>query len=262
MTQPSDINDLLSQDWDHIVVNISGGKDSTALINWALWNFPKEKIQLVHAHIDIDWTITDAIVKSHAAHFDLPLTIVQAVKADGKDSGFIRQLTSPRVNRKTGVVGQYAFPDMANRWCTSMLKTGPISNHIRTLKGRILSLLGERREESRQRAKLEAIRPNVNLSKAGREVYNVSPILDMVESEIWDSVKKCGAEIHPCYSWGVSRASCAICIFSSDKDIKIAQAHEPELVQRYIDAEASIEHSFRYNKKTDTHTSIADILAD
>jgi 3'-phosphoadenosine 5'-phosphosulfate sulfotransferase (PAPS reductase)/FAD synthetase len=259
------MSQILNQDWDHVIVNISGGKDSTALINWALWNFPKEKIHLVHARIDIDWSVTEEIVNEQAAHYGLPVTIVQAVKADGQPSGFIRQLTSARVNRKTGKVGEYQFPDMGNRWCTSMLKTAPIAKFVRKLSGRILNCLGERREESTQRSKLEEVRPDVKLSKKGREVVTVSPILDMLEQDVWDSIEKSGAPVHPCYSWGVPRASCAICIFSSEKDIKIAAEREPELVQKYMDAEASIEHSFRYKAATKTRPeqriSVADILA-
>ncbi len=255
------IAELLSSHVDHVKVNISGGKDSTALLVWQAFHCSHiASRSAVHAHIDIDWAVTDTMVRKHAAMFELPLEVVQAVKADGKPSGFLRQLTSPRINRKTGETGEYKFPDMGNRWCTSMLKTGPCAKTITPLKGVVLNLMGERREESAKRAQLEPVRLNKKLSNKSRTVWDVSPILDMTEAEVWRVITDSGAPVHPCYSWGVSRASCAICVFSSKADIKIAAEREPELVRRYIEAEASIDHSFHYNKTTDTKTSIADIL--
>jgi len=298
----SNIADIIRAEWDYVIVNISGGKDSTALIEWARFNFPNATILLVHAEIDIDWAATLPTVHAQAEYYDLPLTVVRAIKADGKPSGFIRQLLSPRQvkvkhpperedfeddaehrkamdaflkketpeNRIARSVGEthytaeYSFPDMGNRWCTSMLKTGPIQKFIRTLKGNILNLIGERAEESAQRAKLEMIRPDAKLSKNGRNVVTVSPILNMLEDAVWDIVHKSGAPIHPCYSWGVSRASCAICIFSNNKDIRVAWDHEPEMVLNYIDSEAKIAHSFKYKPATKSRgavrVSVLDLL--
>jgi len=258
--------EISSQKWDHVVVSVSGGKDSGALLAWAVENFPKEKLIAVHAIIDIDWHETMDIVKAHADHFGVELVCVQAVDKNGEKKGFIDQLLSPRVNRKTGVVGEYQFPGPAQRWCTSILKTGPIDKYCRALKGNILVLIGERREESSNRAKLSAVRPDSKNSKAGRSIVKYSPILDLLEKDVWKLTAELSIPKHPCYDLGISRASCAICIFSSKKEIAIAAIHAPDIVQKYMDAEAKIQHSFRYKKATkktpEQKLSIKDILAE
>lgn len=249
---------------DRVVVSVSGGKDSAALMQWAVDNFPKDKLVCVHAKIDIDWKETVPVVEAQCAHFDLPLTIVEAVDKNGGALGFLSILTGIRRDRKTGEAKENQFPDMGNRWCTSRLKVGPIDKFVRSLKGNVLVLIGERREESSQRAKLQAWRPDENNSKSGRTVVKFSPLLDLTEKQVWDIIEANNIPKHPCYSWGVSRASCAICIFSSNKEIALAAKHAPEIVAKYIEAEAKIRHTFRYKPATKTRAeeklTIAEIL--
>ncbi len=237
---------------DHVVVSVSGGKDSAALMQYAVDNFPKSKLVCVHAKIDIDWKETIPVVEAQCRHFDLPLVIVEAVDKNGDPVGFLSKLTGKRRDMKTGELKEYQFPSMGQRWCTSTLKVGPIDKFVRTLQGKVLVLIGERREESSQRSKLEAWRPDENNSKAGREVVKFSPILDLTEKQVWEIIKANGIPEHPCYGWGVSRASCAICIFSSNKEIALAAKHAPEIVAKYIEAEKQIQHTFRYKPATKT----------
>ncbi len=252
-------------DPEHVVISISGGKDSAALMQWAVNTFPKEKLVCVHAVIDIDWSQTVQVVKDQCSHFDLPVKFVEAVDKTGAPQGFLSILNSPRIDRKTGEAKENQFPDMGNRWCTSRLKIAPIDKFVRTLKGRVLILIGERREESSQRAKLEAWRPDEQNSKSGREVVKYSPILDLTEAEVWKVIDDNKIPKHPCYSWGVSRASCAICIFSSNKEIALAAKHAPEIVAKYIEAEKKIKHTFRYKpatkKREEQKLTIESILA-
>ncbi len=251
------------KNWDHVIISTSGGKDSSVLIKWAVDNFPKEKLTCVHAKIDIDWDETLPTVEAQCRYFDLPLVVVEAVDKDGKKKGFISQLLSPRKNRKTGEIGQYKFPDMNNaRWCTSVLKIGPIDKYCRKLRGNVLVLIGERREESSQRAKLKAVRPDEKNSSArkGRFITKYSPILDYSESDVWEIIKAHDIPVHPCYSWGVSRASCAICIFSSNREIKIAAERAPHIVGKYTAAEKKISHTFRYKPATKKRPAIKETV--
>jgi 3'-phosphoadenosine 5'-phosphosulfate sulfotransferase (PAPS reductase)/FAD synthetase len=249
---------------DHVLVSISGGKDSAVLMKCAVDNFPREKIVCVHAKIDIDWDETLGVVREQCVHFGLPLEVVSAVDKNGDEQGFLSILTGPRVDRKTKHNKENEFPSMSARWCTSRLKTGPLDKFSRQFKGRVLVLIGERREESTQRAKLEAWRPDEKNSVEGREVVKFSPLLDLKESEVWAIIEADNIPRHPCYSWGVSRASCAICIFSSNKEILLANKHAPQIVKRYMEAEAKIKHTFRYKPATKTRAAqsltIANIL--
>jgi len=256
---------------DHIIVSISGGKDSTLLMIQAerlKKELPNTTFHYVHAVIDIDWKETKEVVKAQCAFFNVEPIFVIAVDKNGKEKGFLDQLTSERIDRKTGEKKEYMVPDMANRWCTSILKTGPIDKFARSLKGNVLVMIGERAEESIKRANLESWRPDPkNTRKDGsRTVVKWSPILKVLETEVWEAIEKSGAPVHPCYSWGVSRASCAICIFSSNKEIAIAAERAPEIVKAYMEAEAKISTSFKYKKATKTkpeqRISIADILEE
>jgi 3'-phosphoadenosine 5'-phosphosulfate sulfotransferase (PAPS reductase)/FAD synthetase len=261
------VAEVLSQNWDSVVVNISGGKDSSALMVWALNAFPKEKLHFIHAEIDIDWKETLPVVRAQCAHFGVKAIVVCGTFADGSKKGFLSKLVAPRKDRKTGQLKQNRFPDMNNRWCTSELKQSPIHKWIRqNLKGRILNLMGERGEESRQRSNLNEVRRDEKLSCAGREVWNVSPIHKMTEAEVWEVIRENNIPVHPCYSWGVKRASCAICIFSSNADIKVAAKHAPEIVAKYLEAEKKITHTFRLRaatkKREEEKQTIASILKE
>jgi 3'-phosphoadenosine 5'-phosphosulfate sulfotransferase (PAPS reductase)/FAD synthetase len=258
---------------DLYLISISGGKDSTALIDFAIKHFPHNKIQFVHAKIDIDWRETIPTVKAQVEHarklakHDFPLHIVEATFADGTPKGFLSKLLAPRIDRITGEAKQNQFPDMQNRWCTSELKLAPIRKLTRELLpngGSVLNVTGERHAESKQRSKLPYIEANESWSTKAIHVTNFRPILHLSESEVFAISTNNGYQIHPCYSWGVSRASCAICIFSSDEEIKLALKHAPHIVEDYIQAESMINHSFRYKPATKTRpeqkTRIIDIL--
>lgn len=266
------------QDADHIIVSISGGKDSTVLMIQAQElqkKMPNTTFHYVHAVIDIDWSVTKSVVEAQCAHFGVEPIFVQAVNKDKKKIGFLDILTRKRIDRKTGEEKEYMVPDMGNRWCTSSLKTGPIDKYARALRGNVLIMIGERWEEGETadgkknasgRSELEFWRPDhkLDLKNGERKVVKCSPILPMREPEVWAAIEASGAPVHPCYSWGVKRASCAICIFSSDKEIRIAAEKDPEIVKAYIEAEGKISTSFRYKKATKTkpeqRISIADIL--
>lgn len=253
---------LLKAKWDHVIVNTSGGKDSSVLTHWAKNHFPVELLTMVHAIIDIDWEVTVPIVEAQAKFFNLPLVKVQSVDSEGNPRGFIDKLLSPRRNRITGELGEQMFPSNNSRWCTSDLKVAPISKYIRTLKGNILSLTGERRQESSNRAKLDYVRFKEDQSVNGRTVVQASPLLDVLEDEIWETIHKNNIPFHPCYSWGCSRASCAICIFSKDIEIKIAEERAPVIVEKYLDAESKISHTFRYKAATKTRPAITETVRE
>lgn len=262
MTRFKKHSEIANVSWDKVIVSISGGKDSGILLAWAVANFPKDKLVAVHAVIDIDWAETMDVVKDQCEHFGVELVTVQAIDKHGNTKGFLDQLTSKRVNRKTGEVGQYKFPDSGNRWCTSILKTGPIDKYARSLRGNILVLIGERREESSNRAKLLPVRPDSKNSIKGRTVVKHSPILDMTEKQVWRITKAEKIPVHPCYGLGVKRASCAICIFSSKEEIAVAAKHAPGIVKKYIDAENQITHTFRYKAATKKRAAISQTVAE
>jgi DNA sulfur modification protein DndC len=248
---------IFNQDADHVIVSISGGKDSSMLMQYALDNYPLEKLYFVHAVIDIDWDETKQVVIDQCIHFGVAdkLHFVQAIDKNKKLIGFVDILSRKKIERKTGNEVDNMFPSMDCRWCTSSLKTGPINKFARTLSGKVVILIGERHEESDKRAELEAIRFIESESIKTRQVYQLSPILPCSEREVWSCIKENKIPVHPCYDLGVSRASCAICIFSKDAEIAIAGNHAPHIVARLVKAERKLSTTFRYTKPTKKNPS-------
>jgi 3'-phosphoadenosine 5'-phosphosulfate sulfotransferase (PAPS reductase)/FAD synthetase len=247
-----EIKKFIGQKWDTVVVSISGGKDSSVLMQYWKENLSHVKnVIFVHAIVDIDWDETKQTVVEQARHFGVEdkLVFVQAVDATGKKIGIVDILERPKTKR-SGEVVENMFPSMSCRWCTAAVKRGPIHNLLRKLEGRTLVLIGERAEESQERAALEPIRFQEKLSVKGREIYDFSPILPCSEREVWSIIEANQIPVHPCYGLGVSRASCAVCIFSSNKEIGIAGKHAPHIVARLVKAERKLSTSFKYTAPT------------
>ena len=257
--------------WNHIIVQVSGGKDSAVLLDYAVKTFGKDKIIAMHCIIDLDWPETRHIVKEQCNQHQVRLIEVQAVDKSGNKKGILDHITSLKKDRKTGELKENQWPDKTNRWCTSLFKQGPSEKWIRNnCKGNILNLTGERREESPDRAKLDYWEvkksckvTNQNLNR--RLVY-YRPLLDMTLAWVWAVIEDNKLIEHPAYALGMSRAGCAICIFSRPNEIKIAANNAPDIVRKMIEAEDKIEHSFRYKRATKKSKaikiSIKDILTN
>lgn len=256
-----------TNDFDKVVVSLSGGKDSYACALWAVSHFPIEKIVCVHASIDIDWNETRQVCIDQCDQLGLPLVFVKAVDNKGKEIGFLDVLTRGKTKRN-GEKVENLFPDRGQfRWCTSTLKTGPINKFIRTLKGNVLSIVGERKAESgKRKARLIKdgyLKFEASLStKKDRLVTVCHPIADYTDGQVWALNHLNNAIVHPCYAWGLSRASCALCIYSNKKEIELAKKHAPNIVEDYLNAEKKISHTFGYRAATKTRAAINYTVAD
>lgn len=275
---------------DHIVISSSGGKDSAILIRETLKRFPhmKDYMTIIHAVIDIDWHETRDMVKKQAKHFGLPLVEVWGQYgpekgkllygdnwADDPDSfehrkTILYNLILPRRNMKTGKLGQQMWPEMGNsRWCTAEMKIAPINKWINNNfeeGSNILQVIGERFDESAKRfamAKSNNIfRKNDKTSKK-LNVFDWSLIHHISLDEVWTILEKEQIPTHKCYSWGVSRASCAICIYSDFNEILICADKAPDIAARMIYFERALDHTFRRIKNENwTIQDILEFLAD
>lgn len=242
--------------WDHIVVSISGGKDSAAQLAHICERFKDQhdRIQAIHCMIDLDWSSTKQLCIDHCKAMGVPLKFLHAVDKDGKPMGYLDYLVRPRRNRKTGEMGEQMQPSKNNkRWCTQALKIGPTEKYLNSLRGNVLDCVGERAKESHNRS-TRLSDPN-NMHKLvkdtpskGRKIFKYHPIADWSESDSFLMAEDNGLAHHPCYSWGIPRASCAICVFSAPKDLIIAAEKEPEMVAKYRDAEKKIAHTWFYQQ--------------
>jgi len=229
--------DLDLKDYDLIVVNSSGGKDSQAMLHIIATAARDagvlDRVIVAHAALREEWPGTIEIVKAQAAAYGVPVEIVRRRQGD--------LLEHVRDRGK--------WPDSQARYCTSDHKRAQVDRVIRARAkhGRVLNCLGIRAQESTARAKKPAIERNTRLSTRTREVTNWFPIFRMTEAEVWATIREAGTPSHRAYSLGMPRLSCMFCVFAPPAALMLAGRENPELLSEYVATERLIGHRFRMN---------------
>ena len=230
-----------------ILVSLSGGKDSLCIaletVKVAREQGVFHRLMAVYCDTDAEWFETPSVVRNHCRLLDIPLQIVYPHRG------------IPDYIEQRGM-----FPSMSCRFCTS-LKTSAIEKFVRSLypakkECKILSVTGERREESPHRAKLCEFEIHHTLTAGKRQVFHYRPILDWNVAKVWDTINKSGIPPHPAYTeFGNERLSCALCMFACEKDLRNGAKNRPDLAQRYLEVERRTGFTFRYKQ------SLKDILS-
>lgn len=220
----------------HVYVSHSGGKDSQALYAWTVANVPADAVTVVHADLgEVEWEGVQDHIRDTIAH---DLNVVRAVDRDGNVKTLL-DMVRHRARTRPDVP---AWPSSATRQCTSDLKRGPIHKFIRNdMKRRgctlAVNVTGLRGEESPARAKRDACSLNKDLSKAGREVWDVSPIHDWTTADVFQTIADAGQEPFWAYAAGNQRLSCVFCIMGCDGDLANGARQRPDLVRTYLELE-------------------------
>jgi len=136
------VQEGLHSDYTSIIVSYSNGIDSTGALYWALKNFDKNLIFLLYCDTGFEYSENIPLFYATAKFIGVKPVLLQHPK------GFLGLLLEERL----------MWPDMKNRWCTAYLKTGVTDKWIRAnraiLGNKCLFITGERRDESKGRAKL------------------------------------------------------------------------------------------------------------
>ncbi len=244
---------LASYDW--IVINTSAGKDSQAMTDYIVELADQAGVRdrLVMAHADlgrVEWQGTGDLAKEHAAEYGLRYVVEKRTKND-----LLEQI------EERGM-----FPDSKNRYCTSDQKSGPIARLFTRLAketkaalkaagkdprpAKIISALGIRGQESSSRLdRYEGSQFVVDKKTTGKgtvkQVWRWLPIFWWSQDEVWQRIKQAGTRYHKAYDLGMSRLSCAFCVFATQKDLLIAAENNPDLFEQYLKTEKKIGHSFK-----------------
>lgn len=261
-----DSSELLPFDqYDHIIVSFSGGKDSLACVLYALeLGVPKNKIELWHQAVDgrpgvdprfFDWPCTESYCRAVAAMLGLP------IKFQWREGGFEREINKQDAatakvgfELPDGSIGQAGgtgdpntrlmFPaavaDLRTRWCSAILKidvaTAAINNDPRFKRGKILEITGERRQESNNRARYAEVEKHKSTTLS-RRVDQWRAIIDWPEERVWEIIQRWGVRPHPAYYLGWGRVSCMFCIFGNPDQWASVNAINPKMFWRILNYE-------------------------
>lgn len=234
-----------------VAIGVSGGKDSQAA---AIATFEYlDRVGhtgprlLIHADLGIvEWTDSLPVCERLASLLGAELVIVRR-----KQGGLMQRWESrwrsnlARYEDLSTVTLVPCWSTPALRFCTSELKTSQIHAELgRSFKGLpVISVVGVRRQESRQRARAGIADRNL---RSG--IWTWRPILDWTEAEVFEAIDAWGVALHPAYrQFGMTRVSCRFCIMSSLADLKAAscQPEAHELYRRMVDLECRSTFAFQ-----------------
>lgn len=212
-----------------IVINFSGGKDSSAMLAYICYKYPGIKKHVVFANTGWEHPGIEEWCKNIVSKFGLELNIVK-----NKNKDFLS------MSRNRG-----KFPAPAYRQCTSDLKRGPIQTWIRnniddTL---IINCMGMRAEESPRRKKMKKLYRDKIMTNSKRTVWNYLPIHEWPVGKVFDYLKEKEIPLHPVYQY-LDRLSCRICIYMKKSDILKVKKHDPEAIKIISKLEREIDFSF------------------
>lgn len=212
------------------LVSFSGGKDSTALILWAIENL--KSFDVVFADTGWEHPLTydyiDYIESSVLIKHGSTLHRVKSAKYEGFEDLSIK---------KKRVASTKA------RFCTQELKLYPIHDfiHSNDLGNESTTMyIGIRADESPSRARLT------------EEVFDLDyygcwirrPLLKWTSDDVFAIMKKHGIEPNPLYKMGMKRVGCMPCIMSSLSEIKEIAKRFPEVIDKVSDLEKKVGRSF------------------
>jgi 3'-phosphoadenosine 5'-phosphosulfate sulfotransferase (PAPS reductase)/FAD synthetase len=232
--------------YDWVVINTSGGKDSQVLLDEVVrvakeQGFPLDRIVAVHADLGrVEWKGTKELAEEQVKAYGLRFEVVKRTQNDLLDH----------------VLARGKWPSNKARYCTSEHKRGPVGTLFTRLvreakvKGRrvrILNVMGMRAQESSARAKLLPFRLDKRNTNGKRVVHVWLPIHGWTVDQVWERIKATGILHHYAYDLGMPRLSCAFCIFAPKSALLLAGKHNPELLNEYVAVEEKIGHSFRIN---------------
>lgn len=228
------------------VLNDSGGKDSQAMRIRVSALVPREQLLVVHATLgEVEWPGALEHARDGALRSGLPFIVAKAPKT-------LLEMVERRYAARPDVP---AFPQAANRQCTSDLKRDPIMREVRRYaKARgintIVTCMGIRAAESSRRAKAATWSRSARGSIAGRSWFEWLPIHHLTTAEVFATIADAGEEPHPAYALGNERLSCVFCVLGSASDARNGAIRNPDLYEKYVEIEQRTGYTVHQSRKT------------
>ncbi len=209
-------------------IGVSGGKDSTALLLWAVHESGYDRNSL-------DATFCDT-GNEHAITYDYIRMLSETVWP-------ITTLKPPlgffELAKK-----KKRFPSAKARFCTVELKIKPTLAHISTLfaQGNTVRLhSGVRAGESDARSKMMEREFDGNMLC---EVYR--PLLNWSIADVWAMHAKYGIAKNGLYAHGAKRVGCLPCVMSRKSEMQFIAEKFPEVITRIREQEIEVGKAHRH----------------
>jgi 3'-phosphoadenosine 5'-phosphosulfate sulfotransferase (PAPS reductase)/FAD synthetase len=195
-----------------LVLNVSGGKDSTALalLFWFESGIARDRLRLVFA--DTGWEAPETY-----AYLDVLREKIGPIDTVARPGGMLAL-----ARQKAG------FPMRRGRWCTEKLKIEPLRGYFDRLIAAgfdPISVIGVRAEESDERAAM----PHVEDSDLWHG-WVARPLLDWPVEEVLAIHHRHGVPVNPLYLRGHDRVGCYPCINERKGSISLIAEHAPERI--------------------------------
>lgn len=216
-----------------VIVNFSGGKDSTVAILEALKKYPKDEIILCFQDTGAEYLETLPHVETMAKLFELPLVVLKRYEDFW---GIARRLNH--------------FPTPQMRNCTLYLKVREVNRWVRanrrSLGNEIIIVSGIRGEESLHRSKLPewGIHEELTLKDGSFIARTWNPCLYLKEREVYEIIRAEGLPLHPCYEFS-QRCNCWGCIFAPNHVVREYAEMHPDLYEKACLLEDEIKHKWK-----------------
>ena len=205
------------------LLSLSGGKDSTACLLWALDTLPNKDI--IPYYIDTKWE-HDAVYE-YLDYLEEKLDIkIKRLKSEGMEALSKRKKM---------------MPNRIMRFCTENLKIKPALEFYKTFQDKgidFINIVGVRREESNARANTESF----SISKEG--IKTLYPIAYWNTKRVFDYHKEHKIDVNPLYKKGFTRVGCYPCIYARKHELMLM---EDKYVQRLRNLESEIQEIAKKN---------------
>lgn len=217
-------------------VGVSGGKDSTSLLLWAVYESGISHSQIVASFCD---TQNEADCTYEHIYW-LSFNVFPIVWLGSE--GFFQ--LAKRKKR---------FPSTKARFCTQELKLKPTKKFIEELQGgfsfdeenerawpnvEVIGLSGVRRGESLERSKLSEWG---NPLESYFHIREWRPLIDWTLKDVLAIHDKYNAPLNPLYSKGARRVGCFPCVMSIKSELRMVGREYPGRVDRIRQAEREME---------------------
>jgi 3'-phosphoadenosine 5'-phosphosulfate sulfotransferase (PAPS reductase)/FAD synthetase len=249
---------------EHNIVSVSGGKDSTALLLFAIERQP-DNLQAVFADTGNEHQITyDYVQYLNDTVFPIRTVVadfsrLMAGKAEyiakhWQNKGVPAEVCERAIAALVPTGNPFLdmclwkgmFPSRTKAFCSEELKRNPIMRQVQdpllAAGDDVISWQGVRRDESIRRRDLPENECKQTLPN-GAELWNYRPILDWTAEDCFAMHRKHGIKHNPLYEMGMGRVGCMPCINCRKSELLEISKRFPEAIDRIEQWEAAVKRA-------------------